>query len=154
MPGNVEPEVLTRIMEAWSLGWRDDGGVEREPGDDASQSDSRCHVVVDAAHVGAQTRIDRYRLSGARAGEGRDIPIIVRHEPSSWLASGAFPEKPGRHGRAKIPGNDPVGIALCAPEHQAREHRDLGAVRGTKAFADTRYRVWQALHAPAKPTRH
>jgi NitT/TauT family transport system ATP-binding protein len=35
-----------------------------------------------------------------------------------------------------------------------RPRGDLGAVRGTKAFADTRYRVWQALHAPATPTRH
>src|SRR5262245_14582805 len=35
-----------------------------------------------------------------------------------------------------------------------RPRGDLGAVRGTKAFADTRYRVWQALHAPAAPTRH
>ena len=24
----------------------------------------------------------------------------------------------------------------------------LGVVRGTSEFADTRYRVWQALHAP------
>jgi NitT/TauT family transport system ATP-binding protein len=27
--------------------------------------------------------------------------------------------------------------------------RDLGAVRGTREFADTRYRVWRALHGPA-----
>ena len=26
--------------------------------------------------------------------------------------------------------------------------RPLGVVRGTSEFADTRYRVWQALHAP------
>jgi NitT/TauT family transport system ATP-binding protein len=32
-----------------------------------------------------------------------------------------------------------------------RPRGDLGSVRGTKAFADTRYHVWQALHAP---TRH
>ncbi len=32
-----------------------------------------------------------------------------------------------------------------------RPRGDLGSVRGTKAFADTRYGVWQALHAP---TRH
>jgi NitT/TauT family transport system ATP-binding protein len=32
-----------------------------------------------------------------------------------------------------------------------RPRGDLGAVRGTKAFADTRYRIWRALHAP---TRH
>jgi len=31
-----------------------------------------------------------------------------------------------------------------------RPRGDLGAVRGTRAFADTRYRVWQALHG----TRH
>jgi len=31
-----------------------------------------------------------------------------------------------------------------------RPRGDLGAVRGTKVFADTRYRVWQALHG----TRH
>jgi len=33
----------------------------------------------------------------------------------------------------------------------SRPRGDLGSVRGTKAFADTRYHVWQALHAP---TRH
>ncbi len=32
-----------------------------------------------------------------------------------------------------------------------RPRGDLGSVRGTKAFADARYHVWQALHAP---TRH
>ena len=32
-----------------------------------------------------------------------------------------------------------------------RPRGDLGSVRGTKVFADTRYHVWQALHAP---TRH
>jgi NitT/TauT family transport system ATP-binding protein len=32
-----------------------------------------------------------------------------------------------------------------------RPRGDLGAVRGTKAFADARYHVWQTLHAP---TRH
>ena len=32
-----------------------------------------------------------------------------------------------------------------------RPRGDLGSARGTKAFADTRYHVWQALHAP---TRH
>jgi NitT/TauT family transport system ATP-binding protein len=30
----------------------------------------------------------------------------------------------------------------------ARPRRDLGAVRGTSEFAQTRYRVWQALHEP------
>jgi NitT/TauT family transport system ATP-binding protein len=30
----------------------------------------------------------------------------------------------------------------------ARPRPDLGVVRGTSEFADTRYRVWQALHAP------
>src|SRR5579859_5727114 len=40
-------------------------------------------------------------------------------------------------------------VALPRPRH------DLGAARGTKEFADTRYRVWQALHsAPAAPTVH
>src|SRR5689334_5840240 len=34
-----------------------------------------------------------------------------------------------------------------------RPRGDLGLVRGTKEFADTRYRVWQALHAEA-PTVH
>src|SRR5512140_617928 len=34
-----------------------------------------------------------------------------------------------------------------------RPRGDLGAARGTKEFADTRYRVWQALHADA-PTLH
>jgi NitT/TauT family transport system ATP-binding protein len=29
-----------------------------------------------------------------------------------------------------------------------RPRPDLGVVRGTSEFADTRYRVWQALHAP------
>ena len=33
----------------------------------------------------------------------------------------------------------------------SRPRGELGSVRGTKAFADTRYHVWQALHAP---TRH
>jgi len=32
-----------------------------------------------------------------------------------------------------------------------RPRGDLGAQRGTKEFADTRYRVWQALHADGKP---
>jgi NitT/TauT family transport system ATP-binding protein len=31
----------------------------------------------------------------------------------------------------------------------ARPRPDLGVVRGTKEFADTRYRVWKALHAPS-----
>jgi NitT/TauT family transport system ATP-binding protein len=31
----------------------------------------------------------------------------------------------------------------------ARPRPDLGLVRGTPEFAETRYRVWQALHAPA-----
>jgi NitT/TauT family transport system ATP-binding protein len=35
----------------------------------------------------------------------------------------------------------------------ARPRPDLGLVRGLPAFAETRYRVWQALHAPA-PTVH
>jgi NitT/TauT family transport system ATP-binding protein len=35
----------------------------------------------------------------------------------------------------------------------ARPRDDLGAVRGTKEFADTRYQVWKALHADA-PTVH
>jgi NitT/TauT family transport system ATP-binding protein len=30
----------------------------------------------------------------------------------------------------------------------ARPRGDLGAVRGTAQFADTRYRIWQELHAP------
>jgi NitT/TauT family transport system ATP-binding protein len=34
-----------------------------------------------------------------------------------------------------------------------RPRGDLGLARGTKEFADTRYRVWQALHAE-KPTLH
>jgi NitT/TauT family transport system ATP-binding protein len=34
-----------------------------------------------------------------------------------------------------------------------RPRGDLGLIRGTKAFADTRYRVWQALHA-VRPTMH
>jgi NitT/TauT family transport system ATP-binding protein len=34
-----------------------------------------------------------------------------------------------------------------------RPRGDLGVARGTKEFADTRYRVWQALHADA-PTLH
>jgi NitT/TauT family transport system ATP-binding protein len=34
----------------------------------------------------------------------------------------------------------------------ARPRPDLGTVRGTREFADTRYRVWQALHAPAAAT--
>jgi NitT/TauT family transport system ATP-binding protein len=34
-----------------------------------------------------------------------------------------------------------------------RPRGDLGVARGTKEFADTRYRVWQALHAQA-PTLH
>jgi ABC-type nitrate/sulfonate/bicarbonate transport system ATPase subunit len=29
-----------------------------------------------------------------------------------------------------------------------RPRPDLGIVRGTPEFADTRYRVWKALHAP------
>jgi hypothetical protein len=29
-----------------------------------------------------------------------------------------------------------------------RPRPDLGIVRGTTEFADTRYRVWKALHAP------
>jgi NitT/TauT family transport system ATP-binding protein len=35
----------------------------------------------------------------------------------------------------------------------SRPRRDLGLARGTKEFADTRWRVWQALHADA-PTVH
>ncbi len=34
-----------------------------------------------------------------------------------------------------------------------RPRPDLGVVRGTKEFADTRYRVWRALHEPV-PTVH
>ena len=34
-----------------------------------------------------------------------------------------------------------------------RPRGDLGRARGTKEFADTRYRVWQALHADT-PTLH
>jgi NitT/TauT family transport system ATP-binding protein len=34
-----------------------------------------------------------------------------------------------------------------------RPRGDLGAARGTKEFADTRYRVWRSLHADA-PTLH
>jgi hypothetical protein len=34
-----------------------------------------------------------------------------------------------------------------------RPRGDLGRVRGTREFADIRYRVWQALHADA-PTLH
>jgi serine protease inhibitor ecotin len=30
-----------------------------------------------------------------------------------------------------------------------RPRPDLGIVRGTPEFADTRYRVWKALHEPA-----
>src|SRR5947207_13264988 len=30
----------------------------------------------------------------------------------------------------------------------ARPRGDLGVVRGTSEFAETRYRVWKALHAP------
>jgi len=33
-----------------------------------------------------------------------------------------------------------------------RPRGDLGAQRGTAAFAETRYRVWQALHADGKPS--
>jgi NitT/TauT family transport system ATP-binding protein len=35
----------------------------------------------------------------------------------------------------------------------ARPRPDLGALRGTPEFAETRYRVWKALHEPA-PTVH
>src|ERR1700720_2062345 len=35
------------------------------------------------------------------------------------------------------------------PVPLGRPRPDLGIVRGMSAFADTRYRVWQALHAPA-----
>ena len=35
------------------------------------------------------------------------------------------------------------------PVPLGRPRPDLGMVRGMRAFADTRYRVWQALHAPA-----
>ncbi len=35
------------------------------------------------------------------------------------------------------------------PVPLARPRPDLGVVRGMSAFADTRYRVWRALHAPA-----
>jgi hypothetical protein len=31
-----------------------------------------------------------------------------------------------------------------------RPRGDLGLIRGTKEFADTRYHVWQALHAPTQ----
>jgi hypothetical protein len=31
-----------------------------------------------------------------------------------------------------------------------RPRPDLGMVRGTPEFADTRYRVWKMLHAPAE----
>jgi hypothetical protein len=31
-----------------------------------------------------------------------------------------------------------------------RPRPDLGIVRGTSEFADTRYRVWKALHVPAR----
>ena len=34
-----------------------------------------------------------------------------------------------------------------------RPRGDLGAIRGAAAFAETRYRIWQALHASAE-TRH
>jgi hypothetical protein len=30
-----------------------------------------------------------------------------------------------------------------------RPRSDLGIVRGTSDFADTRYRVWKALHEPS-----
>jgi NitT/TauT family transport system ATP-binding protein len=38
----------------------------------------------------------------------------------------------------------------------SRPRGDLGIVRGTKEFAETRYHVWKALHATpgAQPTMH
>ena len=65
-----------------------------EVGDKSGQRDAAGHVVVDADHVGAQARIDRNRPGGA--GEGRDIPVEVRH--GSILLVGR-PACAGGHGK-------------------------------------------------------
>ena len=57
---------------------RDRGG-EREPGDQSGQRNAGSHVVVDADHVRAQTRIDRYLIRAIAGSGGRDIPVEVRH---------------------------------------------------------------------------
>ena len=44
-------------------------------------------------------------------------------------------------------------IEMIVPVPLPRPRGDAGAVRGTRAFADTRYRVWQALHQPADADR-
>ena len=57
----------------------DYGLRECEPRDQPGQRQAGHHVVVDADHVGAQTRVDRYLGPVASPGGG-DIPVEVGHE--------------------------------------------------------------------------
>ena len=56
-----------------------DGGREREPGNQSGQRHAGSHVVVDADHIRAQARIDCYLIRAVAGPGGRDIPVEVRH---------------------------------------------------------------------------
>ena len=73
-----------------SVGAGNDSGRIRQPCDETGQSDAAGHVVVNADHVGTQTRVDRY-LVRAKAGPGCEIPIKVGHGNTPGLA----PAEPG-----------------------------------------------------------
>src|SRR5208282_1717560 len=62
-----------------------DGSGEGEPSDQSGQRHTGGHVVVDADHVRAQTRIDRYLIRAIAGLGGRDIPVEVRHREYPWV---------------------------------------------------------------------
>ncbi len=62
-----------------------DGSGEGEPSDQSGQRHAGSHVVVDADHVRAQTRIDRYLIRAIAGPGGRDIPVEVRHREYPWV---------------------------------------------------------------------
>ena len=70
---------LAKRRELESSTGLSNGSGEGEPSDQSGQRHPGSHVVVDADHVRAQTRVDRH-LIGAIAGPGgRDIPVEIRH---------------------------------------------------------------------------
>ena len=62
------------------------GGLIGQPSHDAGQRHAAGHVVVDADHVGAQTRIDRDLVRAIAGSRGRKIPIEVGHGDTPGLS--------------------------------------------------------------------
>ena len=60
-------------------------GLIGKPSDQSGQRHAGGHVVVDADHVRAQTRIDRYLIRAIAGPGGRDIPVEVRHREYPWV---------------------------------------------------------------------